>query len=166
MPGAASTHRKVAQIVGVFGLKGQVKVRPMTDFSERFEPGSSLILDGREIVVEAVSLHGAKLLLKIEGVDDVDTAKALQFHYLEGPTDFVPQLEEDEYRTGDLVGLHVVTDSGERLGVVNDVLSTPAHDVFVVGEILIPAVREFVKEIDVESGRMVVKLIEGMRPGE
>jgi 16S rRNA processing protein RimM len=123
-------------------------------------------LDGREIFVEAASVHGAKLLLKLAGIDDVEKAKELQFHYLEGSVDFVPQLDEDEYLTGDLVGLHVVTGMGEPLGVVNDVLATPAHDVLVVGEILIPAVKEFVKEVDIEGGRVVVQLIEGMRPGE
>ena len=166
MPRQADAYRKVAQIVGVFGLKGVLKVRPMTDFLERFEPGSSLLLDGREVVIEEVSVQQNKLLVKLEGVDHVDDGRALQFHYLEAPTDFVPELDEDEYRTVDLVGLHVFTTDEEPLGVVKDIFSTPAHDVIVVGEILIPAIKEFVKEIDIPNGRMVVKLIEGMRPGE
>jgi 16S rRNA processing protein RimM len=138
----------------------------MTDFLERLEPGEVLHLDGREVTVAEASFHQGKLLVKLKNVDDVDTARALQFHYLEAPTDFVPELDEDEYVSADLVGLHVFTASGESLGVVNNVLPNPAHDIIVVGEILIPAVKQFVKEVDLEAGRMVVELIEGMRPGE
>ena len=138
----------------------------MTDFLERFEPGASLRLDGRDLVIEDASFQGHKLLLKLEGIDDVDEARELQFHYLEASTDFQAELDEDEYRTEDLVGLQVLSVEGERLGVVKDVLPAPAHDVIIVGEIMIPAVKEFVKEVDLKGGRMVVKLIEGMREAE
>lgn len=152
--------------MGVFGLRGQLKVAPLTDFLERFEPGAPLLLDGEPVEIEEAQVHQGKMLLKLKGIDSVDEGRAIQFHYLEAPADFVPELGEDEYMTADLVGLQVATTSGETLGIVNNVLQTPAHDVIVVGEILIPAVKEFVKEVDVAAGRMVVELIEGMRPGE
>ncbi len=152
--------------MGVFGLKGHVKVRPLTDFWERFEPGVTLRLDGSELMVEDASEHQGKLLLKLEGIDDPDSARAVQFHYLEGATDFVPELHDDEFMTEDLIGLRVSTVAGEDLGVVTDVIPTPAHDVIAVGDILIPAVKQFVKQVDLQAGRMVVELIEGMRTTE
>ena len=78
----------------------------------------------------------------------------------------VPELDEDEYFTEDLLDLEVFTTSGEKLGVVDDVLPYPAHDTLQVGEILIPVVKQFVKKIDLEEGRIEVELIPGMRPDE
>jgi len=157
-------YRKVAQIVGVFGLKGQLKVRVMTDFLERFEPGAPLRLDGQDVSILETTPHGNKLLIRLDGLDDVEAARKLQFHYFEAPAEFHAQLAEDEYRTEDLIGLEVFTIDSERLGIVDDVLAGPAHDVIVVGEIMVPAVKEFVKDVDLPGGRIVVKLIEGMRP--
>ena len=92
-------------------------------------------------------------------------AEKLQWVYVEA--EFTrPKLEEDEFVTEDLIGIVVETTDGERLGAVEDVLCLPAHDVLQVGEILIPVVKEFVKDIDMEAELIKVTLIPGMRPGE
>lgn len=154
---------RVGRIVGAHGLKGDVKVELLTDFAERLDVGRRLRLQGDWITVEAARVQGNRLLLHLSGVDDIDQAKALQWEYLEAPEEERPELEEDEYVTADLIGMEVVTDEGESLGKVNDVLMMPAHDVIVVAGIMIPAVKEFVKDVDVEAKRITVKLIEGMR---
>ena len=156
---------QIGQIVGAHGLKGRVKVVPLTDFVERFDTGSRLRLAGNWVEVESVQPQKARLLMKLSGIDDPETAKSHQWEHLEIPVDnSLPPLEDDEYRTIDLIGLTVETEDGETLGEVDNVLEFPAHDVIQVGDIMIPAVKEFVKEVDLDNKKMVVKLIEGMRP--
>ena len=154
---------RVGRIVGTHGLKGELKVQVLTDFIERLEVGRRLRLKGDWVTVEHVREHKGKLLLFLTGIDHINKAEALQWEYLESPENERPELDEDEYVTADLVGLDVFTVSGEALGPVKDVLLMPAHDVLLVGEIMIPAVKHFVKEVDLQGKRIVVELIEGMR---
>jgi 16S rRNA processing protein RimM len=145
-------------------LKGQLKVDPMTDFVSRFERGARLMLRDEWVEVESMTIHKGRPLLKLRGVDDLTAAEKLQWEYLSAIGR--PELDEDEFLAEDLVGLEVFTEEGEQLGVVDDVLPYPAQDVLVVGEIMVPLVKEFVKEIDPDAGRVTVHLIPGMRPGE
>jgi 16S rRNA processing protein RimM len=154
---------RVGRIVGARGLKGEVKVEILTDFIERLDVGSRLRLKGNWVTVDQARLQKDRLIMKLAGIDTIDQAEALQWEYLEAPADQRPELDEDEYVTAALVGLDVVTTSGESLGKVDDVLLMPAHDVFVVSGIMIPAVKRFVKEIDLPNRRITVELIEGMR---
>jgi 16S rRNA processing protein RimM len=157
------TNLRIGRIVGAHGLQGEVKVEPMTEFLERFEPGQTVVLAGEERIIEGCRTQGARLLLQIEDVCDRSAAEALQWEYLEIQDPEPPELEEGEYFSADLLGMRVVTEEGEVLGEVEKVLPYPAHDLIVVDGIMIPAVKEFVKSVDLQGRRMVVKLIEGMR---
>jgi 16S rRNA processing protein RimM len=157
---------RVGRIVGAFGLKGEVKVDPLTDFEERFAKGSRLRLKGEWTTVEAVRYHKNRPLLKLTGVSDVSAAEALQWEYLEAPALDEQDLEDDEYLVEDLIGMKVRTRQGEDLGVVEEVLDYPAHDILKVGEIMIPLIKEFVKEVDLDEEVITVELLHGMRPGE
>jgi 16S rRNA processing protein RimM len=157
---------RVGQIVGGFGLRGQVKVEALTDFEERFAPGTRLLLKGEWVTIDAFTMHKGRPLLKLSGVNDLTAAEKLQWEYLEYVGDDRPELDEDEFLTEDLIGLRVVTVEGHELGEVDNVLDMPAHDVLQVREVLIPAVKEFVKDIDLEKGVITVELIPGMLPGE
>ncbi len=149
--------------MGAFGIKGQVKVNPLTDFIEdRFDEDASLFLKGEQVEIEELSVHKSHLIIKFKGVNDRTQAEALQWQYLEAPEDERPELEEDEFMAEDLIGLEVYTIDGERLGNVSEILFYPANDLLVVGDHEIPIVKEFVKEIDLDSKRITVKLIEGM----
>lgn len=157
---------RIGRIVGAFGLKGEVKVDVLTDFDERFTKGARLRLKGDWVTIEAVRYHKNRPLLKLTGVNDATAAEALQWQYLEAPALAEEDLEEDEYLVEDLLGMEVRLASGEVLGEVDEVLDYPAHDVLKVGEILIPLVKEFVKDIDLDEEIVTVELIPGMRPGE
>lgn len=148
--------------MGTFGLKGMVKVMPMTDFLERFEKGSRLRLKDDWVEVLDFSIHKKRPLLKLSGITNLTAAEALKWEYLEVPADMKPVLEEDEFISEDLIGMKVVTVEGQELGEVDNVLQMPAHDVIQIGELLIPAVHEFVKDIDFEGNTMTVQLIPGM----
>jgi 16S rRNA processing protein RimM len=153
---------RVGRIVGAHGLKGEMKVEVLTDFVEKLEVGRRLRLKNEWVNVTAAREQNGRLLLKLSGVEDVDTAKALFGQYLEVPEGERPELDEDEYISADLVGLSVVTTGGKEIGKVTDVLLMPAHDVLVVGEVMIPAIKQFVKHVDLPNKRIVVELIEGM----
>ena len=141
---------QVGRIVSTFGLRGQVKVELMTDFEERLGKGRRLRLKDDWVVVESCSWQKDRLLLKLSGVDSIDQAKALQWEYLSVPADEEPELDEDEYLVSDLEGMKVVTVDGQELGEVDEVAEYPAQDILVIGEIMIPLAKQFVKDIDLD----------------
>lgn len=157
---------RVGQIVNSFGLDGRVKVLPLTDFLERFEKGARLRLHDDWVTIDGAQWHKDQLLLKLSGIDDRTAADKLKWAYVEAEEMERPELDDDEYFTDDLLGMKVKTVEGEDLGTVDDVLGMPAQDVLVVGQIMIPAVKQFVKGVDVSKREITVELIPGMRPGE
>ncbi len=155
---------RIGQIVGAFGIKGQVKVEPLTNFESRFQPGNTVFIDDKPFVIQKFQIHKNRPLVKLKGVETMTQAEALQWKYMDAEGE--PDLEDDEFLIEDLIGLKVVTEQGEELGVVDDIEDYPAHQIVIVGEIMIPLVDEFVTDIDLDEEIMRVKLIYGMRPGE
>ena len=157
---------EAGQIVNTHGIRGEVKIVPWCDSPEFLLQFGTLYLDGRPVNVLEARVHKGNVLARLEGVEDVNAAMVLK-----GRTVFIDrtgvELPEGRHFIADLIGLNVVdADSGEALGVVADVLTPPAHEVYVVKgehEYLIPAVDEFVIETNVEGGYIRVRLIEGMR---
>ncbi len=148
------------------GLNGEVAIDPMTDFPDRFMPGSVLWADGERYTVSEVRAHTKTLLLTLEGVETRNQAEEFRGKLLEVPEAALPRLEEDEYFRFDIVGIDVVDQDGTSLGKVAEVLETGANDVYIVrdaeNEILIPAIDSVVKEIDTKGRRMAVELIPGL----
>ncbi len=153
---------RVAQIVGPFGIRGQVKLKVLTDFPERFEKGRRLRLNDEWVSIDEVLLHKNQLVVRLSSIKDRTDAERLQWAYLEALADERPELDDDEFLTEDLIGLAVVTADGRTLGKVDRVDSYPAHDILVVGKIMIPAVQAFVLDVDLDAERITVQLIPGM----
>ncbi|MBP6965435.1 MAG: 16S rRNA processing protein RimM [Armatimonadetes bacterium] len=156
----------IGKITSPFGLKGEVKVFPLTDFPERFSELAQAYLgtesDGRMWVIESVRFHKGLVLIKFEGVDDITAAdglRGMEIRIRRG--DLVP-LEEGRYYIHDIVGLGVLTTDGEDLGKVEQVLTGSANDVYVTPRAMIPAVREFVVSVDLSKKQIVVKAVEGL----
>ena len=160
----------IGQITKPHGVRGELRVKPHTDEPERFtwleqvyvgETARSLML------VEKARVHQGMILLKFTAVNDRTAAEALRGEWLMVPEDEALPLEEGEYYLFQLEGLAVFTDDGEDLGVLTSIIETGANHVFVVqgaqGELLLPDIDEVVQEIDFENGRMVVKLLPGLR---
>ena len=158
-------HVRVGQIVGPFGLRGGIKVELLTDFSERFDVGSLLYLDGEPHTVLESYRHKTQARIVLEGISALDLVERLKWRYLTVPSSDRPELDADEYLVSDLLGMGVIED-GALLGTVDEVVHTPAQDLLRVGDVLIPCVRAFVKRVDLVSRTVEVELIEGMRPGE
>lgn len=162
----------VGKIVAMFGTRGEVRVLPQTDFPERFSPGARLFLERREepIEVEHVRWQKGQAVLKLRGIDDRTMAEALRGRYVRVPGSELASLGEQEYYEFQIVGLQAVTEEGRDLGRVAEVLRTGANDVYVVqgpaGEVLLPATREVIRQVDVPGGRLVVHPLPGLLPEE
>ncbi|HLY67081.1 MAG TPA: ribosome maturation factor RimM [Chloroflexota bacterium] len=161
----------VGKIVAAFGTKGEIRVMSQTDFPERFEPGAKLFVE-RELepfAIEHSRWQKGQAVLKLGGVDDRDRAESLHGRYLRVPGEDIAALEEDRYYLFQIMGLKVITDEGQELGQIGDILQTGANDVYVVptakGELLLPAIADVVKQVDLPGGRLVVHLLPGLMPG-
>jgi 16S rRNA processing protein RimM len=161
---------EIGKIVGTHGVRGELRVEPWCDSPEflagfkkvYLKRGAHDPLTGSGVTLARV--HKKHVLLRLEGVESVEAAQALRDTVLYIDRTGVT-LPEGRHFVQDLIGL-AVFDGDERVGTLCDVLSAPAHDVYIVrgddGEHMIPAVPEFVKEIDTAGGIVRVEMIEGM----
>ena len=158
-----SPYLPTGQIVNTHGLKGYVKIQPWADDPADLLDFDRFFIDGREYEVEQASLQKSMVLLKLAGVDTIDEAAKLRNKELLIAREDV-ELEEGVVFIADPIGLTVLAD-GVEIGKITEVLTPPGNDVYVVKgerEYLIPAVKEFVEELNPEAGFVRVHLIEGM----
>ena len=156
---------RVGQVSGVFGIRGAVKVYPLTEFDDRFDPGSELHLRGVARTVEWRQQAAGALVLKLSGLDDRTAAEGLRGTYVEVPEEDRRPLGSGAWYVDQLLGLRVRAESGRDLGTLEEVLERPANDVWVVrgaadgadrAETLIPATKEAVVSVDLPTGEVVV----------
>jgi 16S rRNA processing protein RimM len=151
---------RVGQVAGAYGLDGAVKVIPLTDFEDRFNPGASMSLEGAEREVEWSRPGHPGLVVKLRGIDNRTMADLCRGHYLEVPEAEARPLAEGRFYHHQVVGLAVLTSSGQKLGTIAEILERPANDVWVSRdgkvEHLIPATKDAVVQVDVDAGRVVV----------
>lgn len=158
----------IGKCVKPHGLKGEIGVKPITDFPERFEQTETVFAHCqrdpvRKLEIEAVRAHSGGFLLKFKGVESKEQAAALRNYFLAVPEDELVILEEDEFWHWELEGLKAFTPDGHQVGELAEVIESPAHDLYLIKtpegkEHLVPAVYEYVPEIDPENGRIVVIL--------
>jgi 16S rRNA processing protein RimM len=161
---------KIGQITSPHGVRGEVRVFPLSDFPERFATLRQALLgpEARPVGVRFEGTVKNMIILRIEGIDDRDKAEKLRLQYLQVPKSEVFPLPEGHYYVFDLIGLDVVDPEGKPLGKLAKVEhSSPAHDIYVVEvapgkRYMVPAVREFVKEISLEKGQIVIQPIPGL----
>lgn len=155
------------EIVNTHGIRGEVKILPWADGPEFLTEFDILYIDGKPVEVEAARVHKTMVLAKLQGVDDVNEAQKLRGKVVRIDRSDL-ELEEGAVFIADLLGLPVFA-GDEEIGKVADVLTMPGNDVYVVRgahEYMIPAVGEFLEEVNVDEGFVRVKLIEGMRTDE
>jgi 16S rRNA processing protein RimM len=176
MPSRANRHRKgaadhvaVGRVLASRSLSGEVKVEPLTDLRERFERKQSLWVKGSRHSIEEAHWRKGHVYIKLSGIDSVEAAEGLRGQLLSLPKGQLETLPEGQYYRFQIVGMKVYDREGQHLGRIVEVLATGSNDVYVVqgqrGEILLPAIDDVVREVDVAGGRMVVELMEGMLPG-
>jgi len=159
-------------IVRAHGLRGEVIADIFGDLAGLFEQGLELRLTDRggaesRIVVRRARKHQDRLILELDGIETCDRAESLRSLVIWLPRERVGPLDSKRWFVQDILGVEVFTDTGERLGRLTEVMHMPANDVYVVRgegrEILLPAIEDVIKDVDVVAGRMLVHLIEGLR---
>ncbi|MFC2029264.1 ribosome maturation factor RimM [Chloroflexota bacterium] len=163
----------VGQVLGAHGLRGELKVRVLTDDPLRFRRLQQVFLglDDRTPVpwtVRGSRLHKGNVLLMLEGCNDRTTVETLRGFLVHVPLEEALSLEEGEYYEHQIVGLEVWTVAGEELGTVAEIIFTGANEVYVVrgdsrNEILVPAIESVVLEVDLETERILIELPEELR---
>lgn len=162
---------QVGVISSTHGVRGEVKVFPTTDDAKRFKKLKKVILDtGREhlpLEVESVKFFKQFAILKFKGIDNINDIEKYKGKSLLIDREHAVKLGKDEYFIADMIGLRVFTDGGEEFGTLKDVLETGANDVYIIdsvkhGEVLIPAIKQCILDVDIESGKMVIHLMEGL----
>ncbi len=158
---SATTERlAVARVLGAKGLAGSVRIEALTDHPERLAAGATIWIEeetASRTIIEA-GWGGRAPVLRLEGISDRAAAERLAGRYLEAPAEPLPP---DTYYWHQLIGMAAVDEAGNELGHVVEIFRAGENEVYRIegpsGELLIPALREVVRSIDLESGRMVVR---------
>ena len=165
-------YLEIGQIVNTFGIKGMVKVKPFTDDTKkRFDNLKKVYIQNKntrkEYEIEEVKYHKEMVLIKFKSIENPEDANLLRNNYLVVDRDEEEPLEEGTYYIVDMIGLEVYTDEGEKLGILDDVFNSGSSDIYVVKnelgkQILLPAIEDVIKNIDMEQRKMIVHLIPGL----
>jgi len=166
--GSGPAFLAVARVRRPFGVKGETLLEVLTDFPRRLFQAERLYVgeEHRAHTVASLRRHGEDMLLQFKEISDREGAELLRGKILFIRTDDLPPLPPGVFYLHQIEGLEVFTEQGENLGRVKEILKTGANDVYVVqgdkGEILLPAIPQVIREVRLEQGRMVVRLMEGL----
>lgn len=160
---------KVAQILNTHGIKGGLKIRPFTDFIDRFSEDVTYYIDNKNnpVHIENYRVYKGLVYINLEEYDNINDVLIFKGKNLYIAKEDRYELPEGLYYISDLIGFEIIDEKDGKIGTLKEVLTTSANDVYVVDlgnnkEALIPAVKEFIVNIDTEENRIFVKLIEGM----
>lgn len=160
----------IGKIIGPHGIKGTLKVKPFTDFLERFEKNKIVKIKFEnslfEFLIEESFLHKNFVCLKLKGIENINEALKFKDCEIVINDNELKKLEEDEYYIHDLIGLKVLGDDDIELGVITDVISLASNDVYEIEllnkkKVFYPAVKDFIKEINIEKKIIRIKNYEG-----
>ena len=164
-------YLEIGQIVNTFGIKGQVKIVPFTDDITRFDELKEIYVEKKNELklfqIEQVNYKKNMVILKLKGIETVEEAEKLRNCYLKIDRKDAKKLPKDTYFIVDLLGLDVYTDEGKLLGKVDDIYNAGSSDIYVVKDelgkqILLPAIKDVFKEVDLENQKIIVHLIKGL----
>ncbi len=162
----------IGQVVNTQGVRGEIKVIPYTDEPRRFSKLKEIVIylnnNFYNYKIENVRYHKQFIILKLNGIDTMDLAHSLRGGVIKIPENLALPLGTDEYYIRDIYDLTVVTEDGENLGIIKDIIETGSNDVYVVKkentkDLLIPAIKQCILNIDINSKTMTVKLLNGLR---
>lgn len=164
-------YLEIGQIVNTFGIKGQVKVNPFTDDIRRFDELKEIYVEKKHELklfqIEKVNYSKNMVILKLKGIETPEQAETLRNSYLKIDRKNAKKLPEGTYYIADLIGLDVYTDENKLLGKLDYIYNTGSSDIYVVKdeqgkETLLPAIKEVLKQVDLDSKKIIVHIIEGL----
>lgn len=162
---------QVGVISSTHGVRGEVKVFPTTDDVKRFKKLKKVILDtGKEqlpLEIEGVKFFKQFVILKFRGIDNINDIEKYKEKRLLVDREHAVKLKKDEYFIADMIGMDVFTEDGELFGALKDVMETGANDVYIIEmsdgkEVLVPAIKQCILDVDIENRKMVIHLLEGL----
>ena len=156
----------IGRILAPWGIKGRLKIKAITDFPQRFAPSSTVYINRQPMTIDSAEWHKGGVNIKLNAVDSIEAARRLQGQPIEIHQSQLYSLPEGQYYQFQLIGLEVCTTQGELLGNITEVLTAKSNDNYVVkgdkGEILIPAIEDVVKSIDLNKRHIVIEVIPGL----
>ena len=164
---------QVGVIASTHGLQGEVNVFPTTQDPDRFKKLKKVTLHtqkGEEILLDVVSARFFKkfVIVKFKQFDDINEVEKFRGCELTIDRKDAIKLNKGEYYCADLIGLKIVDEDGKELGTLSEILQTGANDVYEMTrndtdeKVYIPAIKDCVKEIDVEGGKIVIHVMDGL----
>lgn len=150
----------VGQIVNTHGIKGEVKVIPLTEDANNFKRYGKVLVDNTWREIEGVKFQKDRVILKLEGIDSINEAETFKQKYLRVLRSEEPELPDDMYYVEDIIGATVYDTNNKELGKIEDVLETKNNDVYWIKkpkELLIPVLEDIVLEINVEEKKVVIR---------
>jgi 16S rRNA processing protein RimM len=162
----------IGRVTKPHGVHGEVRVIPLTDLPKRFTWLKHVYVgetQPRRVAVLGARSHQDFVLLRLDGYVTRESAEELRNQILQVPEEEAIPLEEGEYYLFQAIGLQAITENGDRLGRVTEILETGANNVFVIAgdshDYLIPDIPEAIREVDIENGRLIVRLMPGLIEG-
>ncbi|SNX55539.1 ribosome maturation factor RimM [Thermoanaerobacterium sp. RBIITD] len=163
-------YLSVGKITSAYGVNGEVKVFPLTDHLDRFYDLDYVYIFDKtgktSLNIETVRFIKNLVIVKFKEINDRNEAERLKGKLIKITRDNAVKLDDDEYFIKDLLNMRVYTDDQKELGILKDVLKTGANDVYVVKtddrDILIPAIKDVIKKVDIKERKMTVHLLEGL----
>jgi 16S rRNA processing protein RimM len=162
----------VGKIVNTHGIRGELKIVPETDFPERFAEGSELVIvDAQQkqtpVKVQASRLHKNMYILKFEKYDNINDVEKYKGSLLKIEGKYQEPLDEGEYYYHEIMGCKVITDEGQELGLITEILTPGANDVWVVSrpqkkQLLLPVIDDVILEVNVADKIVRIHLMEGL----
>lgn len=162
---------EIGQIVNTSGLKGVIKVKPFTDDITKFNDLETIYIsvkkELKEFKIEQVRFSKNMVFLKLLGIDTIEDAENYRNLYIKIKRNKDEKLEEGSYYIVDILGCKVYTEEQKKLGKIVDVFGTGSNDVYVVKDefgkqILLPAIKDVIKKVDIENKKITVHLLEGL----
>ena len=162
-----NNNLEIGQIVNTHGLRGEVKVYPWCDDPEIFHELAFVCIDDKEYDIEKSRLQKNMVILKLDGIDDINDAELYRNKVLTVPREELGELPEGAYYICDLLGCSVVTVDGINLGKIDDVIKTGSNDVYSVKndegkQVLIPVIDDVIKKVNLEDKLITVELLKGL----
>lgn len=161
---------QVGKIINTHGIKGEVKIYPLTDDISRFDELEKVYI-GEEKILVCIERNWSKkeiVILKFKGYDDINEVLKFKNEYLYIKEKDKIKLEEDSYFIFDIVGCNVLDIKGNKIGIVTQVITNTGNDVYIIKnednnkDYLVPAVKQFIKKVDIENKEITIESIEGL----
>lgn len=150
---------EIGKVVNTFGIKGELKILPYVKY---FEDLNRINIKNNTYEIERMRKQKNLFIVKLKGFDDINQIEDLKDCNVFIDEQDKPELQQGEYYIKDLIGFEVYTDEGKLLGKLDDVFNTGANDIYQVGEILLPAIKDVVKQVDTKNKKIIVHILKGL----